>query len=453
MPFQLDVGTDLFGAKFNTTLKFAEQPRDYETIVAAVESYFDTKSRAVRPAGYPDIPFRVESFQVFNDNQGQWVDLGVHDMYKLYNQQQVWCFQPESIWHSDAQGVIPNSEPGSVNFTWTTPLGSPRRRRVASDAGVPPTLSEKLRSVFYATDSRNKGYLSLDDLEHVFQRCEMKFTEKSALELFHFADLNRNKAVSYDEFVNFALRCPNVIDALFFRLRDMRTGAVPFESLRGSPAPHHSTHAHSAHAPPSVAGAGSPDSTGPPEVVRVRGGQNGCAGDFRIAETHWGNYPYWVNTESNRFLYSTPDGHWMITDRRENFENGCGWVTSVEPHHGRWPNEVAHWEQKAEAGPDPGLQIAQVRYVQTTQHGTPSPQPPVQRVVTQVVQQGAMPPPPPQQTAPQSVQTTVTHVQQQPQQFITSPPAPSPVPHQTVQYVYTSPAPDAAPAPAPAPAP
>eukprot|EP00756_Hemistasia_phaeocysticola_P060803 Hpha_TRINITY_DN4337_c0_g1::TRINITY_DN4337_c0_g1_i1::g.49996::m.49996 len=216
MTFQIDVGSDLFGQKHNTTLSFPRVPSVPE-LTAATESYFDTKSRACRPAGYPDVPFKIETFQLFDDTLLRWVDL--YDAQQLRHGQQLWCFQPESIWHSDAQGVIPQAE--EVPVTWTTPADSPRRRRQQTDTGVPPTLSEKLRSVFYQCDSRNNGYILPDDIENAFRRCHMEFTHGTASEIFRIADANSSGHITYDEWVSFAIRCPQVVDALFFRFRDL----------------------------------------------------------------------------------------------------------------------------------------------------------------------------------------------------------------------------------------
>eukprot|EP00659_Diplonema_papillatum_P016087 gene16087-24643_t len=222
MSFHIDVGSDLYGTKSNTTLTFPARPSVAE-LTAATESFFDTKSRAGRPAGYPDMPFKIETFQLFDETLLRWVD--------LYNEQQLrpgvqlWCFQPESIWHSDAQGVIPAAEKPA--FTWTTPLGSPRRARIAADAGVPPTLSEKLRSVFFQVDGDNKGYLLFQDLDNAFRRCDMVFNNAIAGDLFDMADANKSQHITYDEWVNFAVRCPSVVDALFFRMRDMYQDMPP----------------------------------------------------------------------------------------------------------------------------------------------------------------------------------------------------------------------------------
>lgn len=215
MPFYVCVGTDLYGRKQNVKLEFPTCPTMTELINAS-ESQYDVSSRSSRPAGYPDVPFKVQTFQVYDDILLRWVDL--YSSAQLTNGCQVFAFQPESIWHSDSQGIIPEAKD---TVTWTTPVGSPRRQRVAADAGVSPTLSEKLRAVFYDIDYGNKGYILYSDLRAAFSKCEMAFTYATVGELFTCADSNRSGHVTYDEWVRFAITYPGVIDALFFRTRDM----------------------------------------------------------------------------------------------------------------------------------------------------------------------------------------------------------------------------------------
>eukprot|EP01062_Namystynia_karyoxenos_P031534 TRINITY_DN233_c1_g1_i1.p1 TRINITY_DN233_c1_g1~~TRINITY_DN233_c1_g1_i1.p1 ORF type:complete len:326 (+),score=132.08 TRINITY_DN233_c1_g1_i1:78-980(+) len=215
MVFTCCVGTDLYGRKTNLKLEFPTCPTMTE-LINAVESQYDVQARSARPAGYPDIPFKVQTFQLYDDVLQRWVDL--YSSAQLTNGCQVFCFQPESIWHSDAQGIIPEAK---ETVTWTTPVGSPRRQRVAADAGVSPTLSEKLRSVFYDIDYGNKGYILYSDLRAAFAKCDIEFTYATVGELFTVADANRSGHITYDEWVRFAIQYPSVIDALFFRSRDL----------------------------------------------------------------------------------------------------------------------------------------------------------------------------------------------------------------------------------------
>eukprot|EP01062_Namystynia_karyoxenos_P031536 TRINITY_DN233_c1_g1_i3.p1 TRINITY_DN233_c1_g1~~TRINITY_DN233_c1_g1_i3.p1 ORF type:complete len:486 (+),score=218.46 TRINITY_DN233_c1_g1_i3:78-1460(+) len=216
MSFGVSVGTDLFGTKRNIKLEFPRCPTMSE-LINAVESQYDVEMRASRPAGYPDIPFKVQTFQLYDDVLQRWVDL--YSSAQLSSGCTVYCFQPESIWHSDAQGIIPDA---AQTVTWTTPVGSPRRARIATDAGVAPTLSEKLRSVFYECDAGNKGYVLYSDLRAAFAKCDIEFTFNTVGELFTAADANRSGHITYDEWVAFAIKYPAIVDALFFRSRDVR---------------------------------------------------------------------------------------------------------------------------------------------------------------------------------------------------------------------------------------
>eukprot|EP00659_Diplonema_papillatum_P008051 gene8051-12379_t len=101
-------------------------------IINAVESQFDVTSRSTRPAGYPDTPFKVQTFQVYDDILLRWVDL--YSSAQLTNGCQA--------------------------------------------------LSEKLRSVFYDIDFGNKGYILYADLRSAFAKADIEFTYATVGELF-----------------------------------------------------------------------------------------------------------------------------------------------------------------------------------------------------------------------------------------------------------------------------
>jgi hypothetical protein len=203
-------------------------------LINATEAQYDTTARATRPAGYPDIPFRIQTFQVYDDVLLRWVDL--YSSAQLTNGCQVYAFQPETVWNVDVQGTIPIARDA---VAWSSAVGSPRRGRIASDLGVPPSMSEKLRSVFFDLDSGNKGYILYTDLRAAFLRYDIEFSFATIGELFTRADLNRDGSVSYEEWVHFAVQHPNIVDALFFRARDIaaerRAALAVASSLPSSP--------------------------------------------------------------------------------------------------------------------------------------------------------------------------------------------------------------------------
>ena len=215
MVFFVNVASDIYGRKHNIRLEFATCPTISE-MINAVESQFDVTARSTRPAGYPDIPYRVQTFQIYDDVLMRWVDL--YSSAQLTSGCQVYAFQPETVWTVDLQGTIPVARD---TITWSSVVGSPRRARIATDSGVPPSMSEKLRAVFYDLDAGNKGYILYSDLRAAFLRCDIEFAYATVGELFNRADLNRDGHISYEEWVRFSIDHPNIVDALFFRSRDV----------------------------------------------------------------------------------------------------------------------------------------------------------------------------------------------------------------------------------------
>ena len=216
MVFFISVAADIYSRKHNIRLEFQSCPTITELINAS-ESQFDIDARATRPAGYPDIPFRVQTFQVYDDVLLRWVDL--YSSAQLTSGCQCYAFQPETVWNVDLQGAIPVAKDV---VTWSSAVGSPRRARVATDSGVPPSMSEKLRSAFYDLDNGGKGYILYSDLRSAFMRLDIEFAYATVGELFNEADRNHDGHISYEEWVRFAIDHPNVIDALFFRSRDLQ---------------------------------------------------------------------------------------------------------------------------------------------------------------------------------------------------------------------------------------
>jgi hypothetical protein len=216
MVFFVSVASDIYGRKHNTRLEFITCPTISE-LIAATEAQYDVTARATRPAGYPDVPFRIQTFQVYDDVLLRWVDL--YSSAQLTNGCQVYAFQPETVWNVDLQGTIPVARDA---IAITSVAGSPRR--IAAAAGVAPTMSEKLRNVFYELDSGAKGYILYSDLRSAFLRYDIEFSYATCGELFNLADTNRDGRVSYEEWVRFAIDHPNVVDALFYRSRDIAAG-------------------------------------------------------------------------------------------------------------------------------------------------------------------------------------------------------------------------------------
>lgn len=225
MAYTIEAGSDLYGTKHNILLTF-DQPPTVDAFVANVQAQFDVKARASRPAGYPDVPFQVETLQVFGE-QGSWVDL-LHDHQLRVPQSQVWVFQPESIWHSDAQGVIPKAEQ-TAGWAPRPGAGSPARgqaaRQPGTDQGCPPTLVEKMTACFHEIDGKPpKGYLLRENIDDAFSRAGIQLNREAQ------GLLGNVGHIIWDQWQQFAIKNPGVVDALFFRLKDSPSYQAPMPS-------------------------------------------------------------------------------------------------------------------------------------------------------------------------------------------------------------------------------
>lgn len=209
MPFVIDVGSDLFGVKQNTKLEFASVPSLSELIVAA-EAHFDKESRIRRPAGVPDVPYKVQSSQVYDDVLLRWVDL--YSATQLRDGSQVWLFQPESLYHSEDPGSIPAAKYAPESW-----LGSPARARAVTEAGIrDPVMSEKLRNVFYQIDSSHNRYVPYSTLKDYFLRYDVPWTSAYLGDYY-----GRTGNMTYDDWVRFSARYPHIVDSLYYRTRGL----------------------------------------------------------------------------------------------------------------------------------------------------------------------------------------------------------------------------------------
>ena len=215
--FKLRVAADVFGLKRNVKMTFEETP-DLQTIINTIESVYDPIARSARPLHFPDIPFKVHILQIFDKHIDRWVEL-VNPQEQLIHDAQLFCFTPESSLHSDSQGIIPAAD---EIFTWKTCDESPCRNRSPDITAsyVAPAGSDKARFVFYEMCRVGSDSLTLPDLQAGFKKCDMIFGQV-AVQLFNTIDANHDGVLTLVEWIKFATASPNVIDALYFRIKDL----------------------------------------------------------------------------------------------------------------------------------------------------------------------------------------------------------------------------------------
>eukprot|EP01062_Namystynia_karyoxenos_P056330 TRINITY_DN47281_c0_g1_i1.p1 TRINITY_DN47281_c0_g1~~TRINITY_DN47281_c0_g1_i1.p1 ORF type:complete len:926 (+),score=292.54 TRINITY_DN47281_c0_g1_i1:105-2780(+) len=107
-----------------------------------------------------------------------------------------------------------------------------------------------------------------------------------------------------------------------------------------------------------------PALTGPAPVRLVIEGTTprlGCSGEYVLFPGERANgLPVWVkgpgaDGKGERFMYSTPNGFWRVTDKRADFPTGSGWLRTVHEHRGVYPHEAKGMWKEAGSDPSPSI--------------------------------------------------------------------------------------------------
>ena len=199
MVFSLNVATDLYGKKHNTSMEFAAVPNLSE-LIFAVEGTFDREARLQQPDG---AAFRVQTMQVYDDVLQRWADL--HSAAQLHAGSQVFVFQPASLVHSEANAVIP-----AATITPDTYLGSPSRARIAADLGINAALSEKIRRIYAELEGPSHA-VPIANLQGFFGRYSIEWTGNVVGDL-----AARQTDLLFDEWARWAVGHPALIDSVYY---------------------------------------------------------------------------------------------------------------------------------------------------------------------------------------------------------------------------------------------
>jgi hypothetical protein len=225
MKFIVNVAADVYGRKENLRFFFESRPT-LAKLTNTTESEFDIACRGSRPVGYPDLAFRVQNFQIYDDILLRWVDL--YSEAQLTSGCQVYAFQPESMWNPYYRGLIPAAKD---TVTWESTASSPRR--LSLERGIAPSTLEKVRTVFAELDSASKGYVLYSDLRAALERNGIAFTYETVGSLFNKADMDHDGSINYGEWTSFALDNMNLVDAVFFRELDASSQPKSRSNNRG----------------------------------------------------------------------------------------------------------------------------------------------------------------------------------------------------------------------------
>eukprot|EP01063_Lacrimia_lanifica_P026387 TRINITY_DN3549_c0_g1_i1.p1 TRINITY_DN3549_c0_g1~~TRINITY_DN3549_c0_g1_i1.p1 ORF type:complete len:364 (+),score=161.09 TRINITY_DN3549_c0_g1_i1:60-1151(+) len=236
---------DMFGSKVNLELTFPALPTIGE-LTRRAEEVFTSEMHAIRPAGaqVPAEGIRINRLQVYDDVMLKWVDL--ISSAQLHEYDQVYIFQPQSLWHVDTQQDLPAPRPptaggpgpaaaapayatpaapasslgqASVHRGFPPEMNSAPSQPMHAGAGERPdvALDVKVRAIFDEMDVGRKGYIDYNDIERGFRERGLDLSNNTLGELFYKADLNRDGHVTRDEFQNFSLIYPNTTECLYFK--------------------------------------------------------------------------------------------------------------------------------------------------------------------------------------------------------------------------------------------
>eukprot|EP01062_Namystynia_karyoxenos_P031448 TRINITY_DN23341_c0_g1_i1.p1 TRINITY_DN23341_c0_g1~~TRINITY_DN23341_c0_g1_i1.p1 ORF type:complete len:392 (+),score=144.68 TRINITY_DN23341_c0_g1_i1:101-1276(+) len=276
MPIAVRVCADLYGHKCNLELQYETAPPIADFCAECIH-VFGAEAELLRSPQFPAVPFQIHRAQVFDDRVVQWVDLA--SPAQLRDGCQVYIFQPQSAWHVDVQKDLPPPRPPRVprlqphgaatpslraQSTYADPHlhvsaaagASPHRpyspslaqsdaRRAlpaASAAGAAPGAggaagdgASEEEKVTYLFDemSADQGLFRYPEFVRWVRELGVDLPEANVQELFTAADLNRDGAVTRDEFRNFSRRYPNVVDVMFHRAADRWDGAQRDQENRG----------------------------------------------------------------------------------------------------------------------------------------------------------------------------------------------------------------------------
>eukprot|EP00760_Papus_ankaliazontas_P025971 PhM_4_TR2957/c0_g1_i1/m.50475 len=259
MSFSIFVAADVFGAKTNFELTFAQRPPVTE-VVRTVEKVFTSECNFRRPDGVPSHSFNISKLKVFDDVVQKWIDL-VSDA-QVGEWCQIYAFQVENPWHRETQKEIPPAvkpppshygnvpHPSNTHHTsgmmagtplpavtTSAPISYPRvsSGSVHSVVSMPSngagalvsrpgldanaTLDEKVRVVFAEFDQNGDRVIEIEELKAGFRNLGVDFSSATLRDLFQKGDANNDGRISFAEFERFARLYPIMLDCLYFRSR------------------------------------------------------------------------------------------------------------------------------------------------------------------------------------------------------------------------------------------
>lgn len=283
MPFTLFVAADLYSQKVNVEIELPSFPTVNELLNVA-QSVFNNEASVLKPPTMELQTVGVEKLQVYKDDDGSWSDLVSPS--QIVEFAQLYVIQKHAQYQESQQQIPPARKPSRPIKTASSPppparpavpvspytsaaAASPysQARHVSPPRrGSPPRTSSAVRpTATYASSSPQtvrpqgpasperdrlairplpEGASQRDKISYVFDEMDVNgnrviepeefrnllnvlgvgFSAATLSDLFHKSDLDRDGVASLGEMTTFLSNYPTLLDALYFRLRDIQEG-------------------------------------------------------------------------------------------------------------------------------------------------------------------------------------------------------------------------------------
>lgn len=282
MVFTVYASLDLYGRKENLSLEFPAGRPHLAELRSTIQSVFTNEAMALRPASQPLQNVGISKIQVYRDTSGQWEDVLSAEQVTDYCQ--LYVFQSDPHFRESQEQILPARRPSRpaaaaaanamaassssssavLHNTSSSNVSPPRRNIDALPAystpvigggssgaitrsavavpvrlGVPsssavslppmprnavptaPTQGDKIRFLFEEMDTSSNRVVEPSEFQEMLRYLNVDFSNATISDLFRKADADHDGSLSIKEFTNFFSSYPTLLDALFYRLRDL----------------------------------------------------------------------------------------------------------------------------------------------------------------------------------------------------------------------------------------
>ena len=207
----LYVAAEIYGDKQNLEVDFPVFPT-LEELAKRIDEGFTVQRKMKAEAGSYVEEFKTAKLNIFNHTRGRWAELV--SPTQLTNNAQIFAVGSGNELESYPTSGRMNSRLPRSHGQWTSSkLPSVPKWTYSTD------VQAKARSVFEEFDTTEKGYITFADFSRVFESNEMGLSDAIVYDLYHSADVSNEGRVTWDDFLPFFAKHPNLMESVYYRTR------------------------------------------------------------------------------------------------------------------------------------------------------------------------------------------------------------------------------------------